>query len=122
MAKFRFRKLLWLPAIIWGIAIIYLAVQPPPPQLPPFPLYDKLMHFGAFALLSVLLSIPRYKYKRWVVVIWIPAIYGAAIEILQAQMAFREGDFFDWLADALGSLTAYGFIILYQKLRDNRKP
>jgi hypothetical protein len=35
-------------------------------------------------------------------------IYGAVIELAQAATGWRQGDWLDWIANALGVAAAYG--------------
>ena len=117
--------LLWLPAILWLISIFILALRKPPELIPPFPHYDKVMHFGAFGLLSVLFAFPYFfiKYKKIehiMMVIIVPIIYGAIIEIVQIFAANRKADIYDWIADLTGVIIA--FIVISIVLRyANRK-
>lgn len=69
--------------------------------------FDKWVHLGIFAFLSIILcwSINR---KDKSVIAWIfigTAIYGMLVEIVQDQfIPNRSFDIGDWVADALGSI------------------
>ncbi len=112
------KKLLrWLPALLWASAVTYLALTPLPDTLPPFPMFDKLAHLGAFGLLSLLLAIPtamvrvKYAISLLIRLLIIPAIYGAALEIIQPLVSNRTGDPYDFLADLIGSGLAFLLVI-----------
>lgn len=89
--------------------------------------YDKLAHFGMFFALSVAIYFYYYlKHNgkpnklRWLLFGFIiPVIYGGLIEIAQESFFSRSGDWYDFIADALGSLTATGiaFLFLYKRLK-----
>ena len=90
------------------------------PQLPGTFAWDKLVHFGMFFLLSFVNFIDYYKLYngkpqlfKWI--FWgfvLPVIYGGIIEILQEYFFSRSGEWGDFIADFLGSLTAM-LIILF---------
>ena len=88
---------------------------------------DKLLHFGAYGLLSVFLylnmhfqnRINLFKNKPATCTVIIASIYGLLDEIHQMFVPGRSTEFLDWLADFSGSLLAViitGYLIkkLYQ--------
>lgn len=87
--------------------------------------YDKLAHFGMFFTLSAAIYFDYYRLHkskpsklRWLLFgLIIPVIYGGVIEIVQEHFFARSGDWMDFLADSLGSLsaTAIAFIYLNRK-------
>lgn len=90
------------------------------PQLPGNFAWDKVVHFGMFFVLSFVNFIDYYKLYngkpqlfKWM--FWgfvLPVIYGGIIEILQEYFFSRSGEWADFIADFLGSLTAM-LIILF---------
>lgn len=75
---------------------------------------DKIEHFGAYGLLSVLLYLNLYFQEKIVIINKFPAtftvllasIYGLLDELHQLLVPGRSAEFLDWLADFSGSLTA----------------
>ena len=76
--------------------------------------YDKLVHFAMFFGLSMAIYFYYYlKHKgkpnqlRWLFFgLVLPIIYGGLIEIAPENFFSRSGDWYDFYADALGSLVA----------------
>ncbi len=91
-------------------AIIFAACLIPGRDVPSFTIfqYDKLIHFGIFALLAFLLLLqmqqPTLK-KQGLYTFLACAAYGYFVEIMQGSgiTAGRAFDHFDALADALGA-------------------
>ena len=101
------------------------------PQLPQIIAWDKIAHFGMFFVLSAVslfdyyrLHSSRPRMSRWV--FWgfvLPVIYGAVIELMQKYFfSSRSAELADFLADLLGSLTAWLIaLFLYKKNRKQEK-
>ncbi|CAK7044332.1 MAG: VanZ family protein [Petrimonas sp.] len=101
------------------------------PQLPQIIAWDKIAHFGMFFVLSAVSLFDYYRLhngrprmSRWV--FWgfiLPVIYGAAIELMQKYFfSSRSAELADFLADLLGSLTAWLIaLFLYKKNRKQEK-
>ena len=105
----------WIPAIFYMSFIFYLSSKSvvPGPSVS-IPHYDKVMHFIIFAILSVLLLIALLKneFKKPVMfAILFTIIYAATDEFHQFFVPGRNMDFFDWIADSLGSL----IVLLFKK-------
>lgn len=125
-------KYLWIPTVIASI-IFYLCCLIPISDIPggfefPIPIpADKIVHFlmffglsGVSALYYVYDNKGNVKISKLVIgAILIPILYGGIIEILQTNFfPPRTGDWFDFLADSLGSLATLPPILwLRQKLR-----
>jgi len=82
-----------------------------------FPFFDKLVHFGmyfifSFVLFSDLRSDTELQKKQILLIILILTLFiGGSIEIIQNYfIPMRSGDWFDLLADLVGSLI---FILFY---------
>jgi hypothetical protein len=77
-----------------------------------FPHEDRVLHFGAYAVLA-LLSARSLKQEKpfWspvklkLIVIFFAALYGLSDEIHQAFVPSRDASGYDFLADCAGSLT-----------------
>lgn len=84
---------------------------------------DKLVHFlmylglsGATAFTYIYLKKGAVKINKLIVFAFIlPILYGGLIEILQEQyFPPRNGDWFDFFADALGSIVALPFALWFR--------
>ncbi len=112
-----------IPAIIFAMAILYLAVVPIPQPPIDLPLSDKISHLGAFLVLGFLLALPIRKSGTlylWTLIL--PISYGVLIELVQSQLPNRTFELLDILADVVGASIAYlvaFFIIRYRKRSQN---
>lgn len=90
------------------------------------PNFDKLVHFGFFFVLSALLFMEGTKQHNGAIarlkvsclIFMIAALYGGGIELLQKYVfTYRTADWFDFLADASGSLCALILIYIFTASR-----
>ncbi len=87
--------------------------------------YDKLAHFGMFFALSGVIYIDYYLkhqgnpngYKWLLFGLILPVIYGGLIEIAQENFFARTGDLYDFIADAMGSMSATIIALFYVYVR-----
>lgn len=108
-----------IPAIIFALAILYLAVVPIPPPPIELPLSDKISHLGAFMVLGFLLALPIRKSSTlylWALVL--PISYGVLIELVQSQLPNRTSELLDILADVIGASIAYLIAYMIIKKRN----
>jgi len=77
---------------------------------------DKLEHFGAFALLSVLARL-GWPGRDWRQVAGILVAFGAMIELTQSVSPGRHPDVYDWLADAIGVAVGLGTVLVVRRIR-----
>jgi VanZ family protein len=111
------RVLAWLPAAAWAAAIYGLSAQPRVPA-PDIANFDKVAHFGAYALLGWLLAFATDRSRLPVLAAAaIGVLYGASDEIHQMFVPGRSPDVLDWAADAAGVITA---CFLYTRWRSRR--
>lgn len=96
-------------AILWTLLVL-IGCLFPGKDLPKVdvPLVDKWTHFvmfGVFAFLW-LLADPKLSFKKLSGVFLASLVFGAAIEALQAELAFlgRSAELMDAVADAVGAL------------------
>ena len=83
--------------------------------------YDKLIHFSMFFALSIAVFIDYYLKHggrpngyRWLLFgLVIPVIYGGLIEIAQENFFSRSGDWYDFVADTMGSMSATIIALFY---------
>lgn len=126
---FRFIKYTWLSAIV-AIIIFYLCCLIPSDDVPNmnwnfFIEKDKVGHFCMYFGLS-LISACNYIYikkgkiiilKMVLFAIIVPVIYGGIIEIVQYKyFPNRSGDWYDFLADALGTLCSIPISLWFRKI------
>ncbi|RME02089.1 MAG: VanZ family protein [Deltaproteobacteria bacterium] len=102
----RGRLLRWIPALSWCAMIFWASGQSDPGIVPPIPFADKVLHFGAYALLGLLFAFAQAASWPQIATPWIAilltALYGVGDEFHQAFVPGRDFDPFDMLADALG--------------------
>lgn len=109
----------WLPVTALCAAIFIQSCFPSPDLGPSFPLKDKVLHLGAYAVLAALFC--RACQATWpgrlspvqllVVSAGFATFYGAGDELHQAFVAARQADVADGLADFAGSiLGAAGYL------------
>ena len=104
----------WLPPVAWAAVLFWLSSKPGHElPMPSFFEADKVLHFGAFGLLALLLRQALVKSTAWSAraatmgAIALTAAYGFTDEVHQALgVAGRVADPFDWIADVAGALVA----------------
>jgi VanZ family protein len=108
-----FRRRPWLPAVVWGAAILAVSSFPRMDLAPRmFPGCDKLLHFIEYSILGLGLRF----WSGGVRPIFIAGGVGfAAIdEFHQRYVPGRHASFFDWVADLAGVVVGfllYGLIM-----------
>ncbi|MFZ1518171.1 MAG: VanZ family protein [Ignavibacteriaceae bacterium] len=116
------RYFIHLPLIIYWIILFILTSLPTGLAIETRDVSDKLLHFGAYGLLSVLLHLNMYFQNKFIrlknspatFTLVIASIYGLIDEIHQMFVPGRSAEFLDWVADFSGSLVAVlitGYII-----------
>lgn len=112
---------------IWIIVIFILCAMPSediPSSGINIPHLDKVVHFGMFFILSVLI---RWEFEYWghwnlktiyIFVIGISFLYGGTLEIFQHYFFNRQGDVWDLLADIAGGVTGCLLYPIVRKLKD----
>src|SRR5690606_23468896 len=108
----------WLPLIAWTIIICLLSFSPlDNVQLPDLSAFDKLAHFGMYALLVYFLAIPlKGQVRSFSVGAVLAIVFSAFTEIVQHfWIANRFGDYLDFLANVLGVFLAY--LLLKNKIK-----
>lgn len=103
--------------IVLSLAILYVSIIRSVPEVPviQFEGLDKVVHFLMYFLLSGVVCYElyrqKYTFKDMKMRLWgllYPMVYGGVIELLQENFfPPRTGDWFDWLADALGAVSAF---------------
>jgi VanZ family protein len=108
------KYLIHFPLLIYWIILFVLTSLPTGLAIETRDVSDKLLHFGAYGLLSVLLYLNIYFQNKYYLLKKYPAIltiivassYGLIDEIHQMFVPGRSTEFLDWLADFSGSLLA----------------
>lgn len=112
-----FRRRRWLPAVVWGAAILTVSSLPDPdPGFTLFPGCDKIVHFIEYSILGVGL---RY----WSGGAGLPLLMGGAgfaafDEFHQRFVPGREASLWDWVADLAGLVA--GSVIFGRFMREGR--
>jgi len=118
-------KHFWKSAIVMGF-ILYLSFAPPSEfkDIPTFKHEDKLVHILMYLGLVFILildfssALKKREIKYFVYIslcVFFPIILGGLIEIFQPMFAQRTTSWFDWLADIVGVLIAWGGMYLINK-------
>ncbi len=111
LPKIRTFTIYWLPLIGYCVFIYIQSSYPSPERLPSFDYSDKLLHFGAYAVMGILfyrayhtLSF-RNNIQLLVMLSMISAsLYGISDEIHQSFVPERQGSFSDVIADIIGGI------------------
>lgn len=91
---------------------------------------DKIVHFLMYFGLSIVASFNYIYDKKGKIIILklvafavlVPIIYGGLIEVLQAEyFTERSGDWYDFLADASGSLATLPFSLWFRRYLLNKQ-
>lgn len=104
---------LWIFPFAWGITIYILLtmevdVEPSPWM---FPHFDKLVHMVLFGTLAWLLMLPlRFSLRQSVLLsvllsFSLATAYGGWTEYMQSNLPYRDGNWADVAANALGAAT-----------------
>jgi VanZ family protein len=102
--------------VVLALAICWLAFSPAPPPAADLG-WDKANHLLAFATLTVVAELafwPRHG-RRWRNSLGLIA-FGSFIEIVQAQIPERSGEWADLAADATGIAIGMLCVALVQRL------
>lgn len=92
----------FVQAAFWGclLGTVFLSLVPVERLPQAFHWWDKAQHALGFAMLTVLGLLAYPKARRWLP--WGLLLLGGFIELAQAATGWRQGDWVDLLADAVG--------------------
>jgi VanZ family protein len=111
----RIRKgLLFLSALAYMGLIFYLSSLPDLVAPLQFSYGDKVLHLGEYGILSTLLMLAGL--PPWPAFA-ISAVYGATDELHQRFVPGRDGNGWDWAADAAGAFLASAMLFLWKRRR-----
>ena len=117
------KKLIYIPlGIYWFILLVLTTL--PGKDLPETGINDKMEHFAAYFVLSILLSLTLllqnkyYKMKKYYAAFsgLIIGLYAAMDEIHQLFVPGRDCDILDWTADMIGASIGILLIIFLVKI------
>lgn len=107
------RKIVFWCALLTGVVLSLV----PGPMVPSgIQFWDKAQHsLGFFGLTGLcLLAYPR---KTFLHIGWAMLLLGGFIEVAQWTTGWREGDWLDLMADAVGIACALGLWLVWLKIR-----
>lgn len=117
-----------LPAIVWSVIILVLTLSPGVyiPQEFDWKLIreDLLAHFFVFAVLVFLMmqgftrqhTNASLRSNASVYAVVIAVVYGGVLEVIQGFIPERSFDYFDMVANAVGSFSGWGAFTLMSKM------
>ena len=125
-SQFRNFFLCWLPLIIYCLAIYIQSSLPGSKHIPDVRFMDKMLHFGAYALLGILFfrayeTLPLRDNKKLLILLSIVSaiLYGISDEVHQYYVPSRHGDILDGVANAIGSIIG---VVLYYRWKVYKRP
>jgi VanZ family protein len=106
-------------ALIFYWIILFAATSLPTDSLPDIGGGDKIKHFAAYMVLTILLTLTLMVQERsrflkkyvYIIATAIAVVYGIFDELHQALIPGRSCEFMDWVADFGGAVT--GALIIY---------
>jgi len=118
----RRKALVFIPLIVYWI-ILFTATTLPMKELPSIALGDKVNHFSAYLLLSVMLFLTLIFQRRNILLqkyaaqfaLLIASVYGVLDEIHQLFIPGRSAEVLDWAADTGGALIGVIIITILMK-------
>lgn len=127
LPKIRSFTYYWLPLIVYCIFIYIQSSYPSPERLPSFEFSDKLLHFGAYAVMGILFyrayeTLPLRNNIQMLVLISMTSasLYGISDEIHQSFVPYRDGSILDVIADVLGAVCGVYLYSRYNMARNDR--
>lgn len=121
------KKFLYLPLGLYWL-LIFILTSIPGDHIPKlFGVSDKIKHFGAYFVLAILLNFTLYIQSRFPLLskksfhftFLITLIYGVIDEVHQIFIPGRAFDWWDLVADVLGSLV--GILLVKLVISENSK-
>lgn len=121
-------KVLIIPLILYWI-ILFIGTTLPSDHLSyVVDLSDKLKHFIAYFGLSFLLSLNFHFQEKWkklalysfISALVIASVYGMLDEIHQMWVPNRSAEFYDWIADFLGSIIGVLLAFIFVRTIKNK--
>jgi VanZ family protein len=87
-------------------------------------IYDKLLHFIAYSILSALVygALEGGLWRRALLAVAAIGLLGAFDEAVQALLSYRHGNLFDWQVDLLAACLTVGALSMLQATRRLPEP
>lgn len=98
----------WLSAG-WAMVcvLIYLSLNPSPPQFPEFPLADKSIHFLSYAWIMLWFGFVYSTGKKYLLLGLMLILLGVVLEVLQGAGGHRSMEVSDASSNSLGVLAGW---------------
>ncbi|MBS4036244.1 MAG: VanZ family protein [Ignavibacterium sp.] len=120
--------LIYLPLGLYWIAL-FIATSIPTEYIPAVGVSDKLNHFFAYLILSVLLNLTFIFQEKVTLLREFPAmftllfgsVYGIFDELHQMLIPGRHAEILDWIADFIGVITGVLIVKLFLLRFNNKK-
>lgn len=101
--------------------VLALSINPMPERMPEYWQIDKLYHFCAYLMMSVLWARAIYNgttgrpgMRVLVIAAVLTIAFGGLVEVYQSFLPYRSGDIFDAVANGAGGFTG---VIVYARLK-----
>ena len=107
-----------IATVVWALSVAYLSLTPTLPK-PVGLLDDKIQHFAAYALLSLLVILSLNKtLSAWKLAL-LAALYGGLMEVLQTYAPGRSPEWLDLVANTMG--VAMGLAVAWVLTRTRKR-
>lgn len=102
-------------SLLFVLLVVYLSFfRPPSTGLSRIPHFDKVVHFGMYFIMSMLLwweflkshKSPKPYWHAWLGAAVCPVLFSGAVELLQNCTSYRGGDWLDFAANSTGVVAA----------------
>lgn len=121
--------MLFLPLVLYWLTLLILTSLPSEHITDIFTLSDKLKHFFGYLVLATLLSLNLKFQEKWLHIankyflyaFTICITYGILDEIHQMFVPNRSAEFYDWVADMLGSFSGAILSVIFVRLITKNK-
>lgn len=115
--------LVFIPLAVYWL-VLFVLTSLPASKLPETNINDKVEHYIAFCVLSILLTLTFQFQKRiaalykrpYLFSILLVAFYGMVDELHQSFIPGRFCDAKDWMADVLGGLAGIAIVLLIKRI------
>jgi VanZ family protein len=101
MKKLNFKGLWLFLGLLYISSIFYFSLRYEKPSQPPFPHFDKILHFNAYLFLMGYFT-QIYEKKNHFKVLIMFLLMGISIEFLQLASGYRSFEFLDIIANTFG--------------------
>ena len=126
----KFLKKYWLSILFIGIIFFLCFMNTSSLPKSPMKNFDKIVHILLYLGLTGVIFFDNTSYLRFPITrkriffgsVLFPIALGGIIEIMQADLtAYRSGDWFDFLSDAVGAFIGWGIALLINRYFLRRK-